>query len=404
MSRLRRRTVVVLAAALVAALTVSGAQAAGGHRNPPTVPNAGANSAPLRIISIVPSSYVHHGSLVTFGTALGRSLWLKAVESAYPPPGGVAAPQTSVLAVNDSPSLTSANSTDAKVQNYVYNKLKAKNYVALPGRQTIVVLYIPCSGSHRMDSFGCVSHHPRLLADQTSPATGQPESDVFSFGDSMAVVLGQQSGTLDQNTYAASHEFAEAYTDTLGRGQWRYHTADSTKPYVDSVPWVRDTGTIELADMGAGTVWYERDGKSGVQFEYQRILSNTAAAQGGDPDVPAGIEPYYDLSTARNWYHAHGATTVKVPVLAWATRIVHGWKVSASLSLTHGSGCSFSLPAKVKSDGVVAGQKFTLTVKAKGAIKSTPAWCTISLKSTKDFKDFGQDAFHLWDVGVVFDS
>jgi hypothetical protein len=402
----RRRTAVALVPIMAAGfLWIAPASATVSHRNPPLLLNAGTSSKPLRIISIVPNGYAQAANLVRFGGAIGRSLWLQALEAAYPPPNGVVPPLYSVIKVNDSSSLTTHSSTVGAVQDYVYDKLTSLHYASLPDRQTIVVLYIPCKSPHGIDSFGCTSHHPRIDPSRAHAGSGHSESDLFTSGDAMAVAFASSTTeALDSATKTVSHELAEAYTDTNGVGQWRYHTAHANAPYVDSVPWVRKTGTIEMADMGAGTNWVERDARNGMQFLYERILSVSAAVAGGDPDVPAGVEPYYNLSTAHDWRHAHGAKTVKITVTAWATKSVGTWKVSASHNLTGGSGCSFSLPTAVKNNGVHNGETFTLTVKARSAITNPPAWCTIKLTSTKNFHVTGADDYHLWDTGVVFDS
>jgi hypothetical protein len=176
--------------------------------------------------------------------------------------------------------------------------------------------------------------------------SGDGQDDLFVPGDSMAVVLAfnpkaNPNGprpTVDTFTLPASHEVAEAATDTRGGPRFSLSTDDPDHPYVDSgtnaggSPWVRQSGGMELADMSEGALEYEAPPGRSEPFEYERIYSNKASKAGGDPAVPSSPWPYYNVSTDEDWLTAKGGTKVAIPVTAWATADIGDWNVTASIS------------------------------------------------------------------------
>jgi len=309
-----------------------------------------------------------------------------------------------VLLVQNMPDMLTQSRTVASYQDYVYNTAWAAGVRKDRTHQTIYVLFIRCAPPFGMDSFGCVSHHPAIAAGQR--LEHRSESNLFSPGDSMAVVL-KEFGELDNSTTAASHEIAEAYTDTAGVGQWRLHSNDPSDPWMDAPPWVRATGTIELADMVEGTQWFETDPASQTTFCYQRIYS-TSRSNAGDNDyaVPVQINPAYGVSTAlgnasHDWHSFESGSTVSIRVTAWAERAVGAFDVNASISTAGGSLASpCSLPQA--SWAVQDGDTFDLVVDVPPLTDPTQhAWCTIELDAVRLSPPADDDLSHFWMAGVI---
>lgn len=395
------------------------------HRNPPQVPQrdaAGKTCPPahdcldakrLRIVSIVPDNFPFAHDLREFGNAMVGSTWMAKFTDAYDIPGPASA---IVISVDDMPNLNSGPQKDVSdYRDYVFKKARAHGVEKAPHHQTLYLLYIPCDDDHQpragMDGFGCSSHHPGINLD---PGHNPDQDAFFQPGDSMAVILsfnpkpGQPAPTLDRFTGAASHELAEAATDTHGGPRFSLHTDDADHPFLDSgsnaggTPWVRETGTIEVADMSEGTQEFEPRTGSSDLFRYERIYSNKASKTGGDPAVPSSTHPYYNVSTDDDWVKVNEGASVNIPVTAWSAAAIDDWDVEVRVSSWHGqkatppaaAPCSLSK----KHWSVHNGSTFDVAVDTTGHHADT-VWCILKLKSTKSF--FLGDEFHEWFVGVI---
>jgi hypothetical protein len=392
----------VLACAFAALAVCASASAApsfqpAAHRSPPQVPNLGTTPKPLRVVSIVDSSYPNAADLVAFGQALPVSTWLAQVSAAWQIPGtAVAVP---VITVDDLPSLVTASHSVGVYQDYVFRKARQAGVQQDPAHQTTYVLYIPCANHHSMDSFGCTSHHPHFNPSRPKPNGNGTQAVLFSPGDSLAVVLGAQNKPLDANTGVATHELAEAATDTHGVGQWKLHSNSANTPYVDASPWVRSSGTIEVADMAEGTAWYEASPSEKV-FRYQRIYSNAASAAGGDPDVPASPNPYYGVSTSKDWYSVAGNKKhANMDVTAWSAKKIDKWSLEAKVVrwLDQSSGAASPCTLAKTSWSVSNGKNVNVMVDI-GSV-SGKSWCTVELTSSKPVAK--GDTRHTWWAGLI---
>ena len=259
--------------------------------------------------------------------------------------------------------------------------------------------------SARHDPFGCTSHHPGL--DSTRHAAGgHAESDLFTAGDSMAVVLNDAS-SFDGHTTAAGHELAEAYTNTKGVGNWRLHSLHPDDPWEDAPPWVRDTGTIEVADLAEGTAWFEIDPVTHKTFKYQRIYSTYRATHGfDDVAVPSQSQPLYNVSTAaggwpNDWHVYTWPATISIPVTAWAEGSIGSFPVTASVA-TEGGDFAHPCTLTRKTWNVHDGSVFQLRV-TTADVPHFPqrAWCTIKLESARPSPSAHDDRSHIWMVGIL---
>jgi hypothetical protein len=381
------------------------AHATTAHRNPPPVPNVGGFSKPLRIVGLIPSDYANASEIADFLRAAPTSQWFAAVQAAYPTRGQAPVNFTAkVLLVDNMPDMLTQSRTVASYQDYVYSTVLAQGVGKDSSHQTIYVLFIRCAPPHGMDSFGCVSHHPAIAPGQ--PLGNAPESNLFSQGDSMAVVL-QELSQLDAASTVASHEVAEAYTDTLGVGQWRLHSSYPGDPWMDAPPWVRAIGTIELADMAQGTRWFETDPASHQTFCYQRIYC-TGCSSAGDDDyaTPAQSNPVYGVSTAlgnapHDWHSFDSGATVSIRVTAWAEAGVGSFSVSAMVQTAGGA---LAMPCTLPQTTwtVQDGDTFDLVVDVPRITDPQQhVWCTIELDAARPTPPADDDLKHFWMAGVI---
>ncbi|HEV8630291.1 MAG TPA: hypothetical protein VGV61_08240 [Thermoanaerobaculia bacterium] len=229
----------------------------------------------------------------------------------------------------------------------------------------------------------------------------------------MAVVLpvadepGEVGGrdlSLDSHTGAATHEIAEAYTDTKGVGPWRLKSKYPTDPWRDVLPWVRDSGTIELADLAKGSRWFETDPVSGLSFRYTRVYGSFLAVLGfTDVSVPPQTNPVYGVFTPlgnlpNDWHGYTAPTQVSIPVTAWAQDGVGSFTVTASISTSggqHADPCSLPVTSWPVSDG----STFQLLIDVVPV--TDHVWCTIELDSACPSPPPNDDTKHLWMVGVL---
>src|SRR5262249_55967901 len=82
-------------------------------------------------------------------------------------------------------------------------------------------------------------------------------------------------------------------------------------------------GGGENGDLCVGTSIYDST------YKFQRVWSNTAAAAGGDPCVPAIGDAYYSVSAPKDWYSLTGCS-VRIPLTGFSTKRVGDWIVDAS--------------------------------------------------------------------------
>lgn len=424
MRRFRTITFVALLTPGVFLLLPAGPAGALNHRNPPAVPNVGTPSKPLRLVAFIPTTFPNATALADFARALPASQWLHALQTAYPVAAGSPANKatTKVFMVNSplfdlSTPPFPASHTVGDYQDFVFKKMKAAGLGAAPKFQTIYFLFIPCDpASGGMDSTGCISHHPRIAPGRTSPS-GAAESSVFTKGDSFAAVL--KGTSLDGHTTAATHEMSEAYTNTPGVAQFRLQASDPSEPWMDAQPWVKKSGTVEMADLAKGELWFESDPVSTATdpsghktFRYQRVYSTFRSTNGFvDTAVPVSPSPQYgvssDLGNAPNdWNRFVLGQTMSVKMTAWGpSSSSFTFKVTASVDTSGGADSNFcSLPTTTWT--VHNNDTFHLVVNPPTLVlQGTTSWCTIALVSKQvSPPPSGGDESHLWKVGIINDA
>jgi hypothetical protein len=326
--------------------------------------------SPLRLVTVVTTDDPLHDALFAFGDALVQSAWL----ASFAPEYGAEATGTSVHL--DGPPLTGNVSVD-DMRAYV------QALDPSPAGQSIYVLYLP-PGVNAVtgDAVNCGCN-----------ALGGAHGVLDSQRDSLAWVQRCSASDNSSATRIASHEVAEALTDT-GDG---YHIVQPSPPWSDS-PWASaQAGTVENGDLCSGTFLTEG------AWTYQRIWSNRAAAAGGDPCVPPSPAPYFDTSASTGWVEVAPGADATVQLTAWSTAARADWYVYPLIAYPPSGDFSATIATERQQtlDGVVYsavndGDTATLTVTASSDAPSGSYAVVRVYSRSADHVD----GTHFWPVGV----
>lgn len=274
------------------------APAPSNHRLPQLRDHGGVKLTSPRIVTIVAANDALAGDLFGFSDRLPTSQWWRTMQQEYS-----LGPATSVHVVG--PAITGPLTNDQMIA-YIQNVI-ASGGPARDG-QTFYMLYLP-DGSGNAGPFPFQAYH------STFPDGGPDAWGVIS----RVFVFGGGETQLQAMTRVASQLFVEAATDPQYTG-WRLDPPGS--PISSSSPWQSEQlGVIENGDLCEGARWFEGND------EYQRVWSNTAAAAGGDPCVPA--RPGVNLGTLADadWHPITASSTINVPITGWAPAATDNWLV-----------------------------------------------------------------------------
>jgi hypothetical protein len=375
--------------------STDGAFATASHYAFPPLPmasSAGVITIP-RIVTVSPPGDAAASDIAAFGGDVPGSAWFSAWSNEY----GVGTARPSVAITGAAlPEMPAGGYTEATMDSYVGAAITAASAAPTPDGHTLYVLLLP---------IGVFYEH-----DGSCKYDGY-HSTFGGSGDGVAFV--QRCGTppfgvsdLDNLTKIASHEIAEAATDTGGVG-WILQTS-STQPWTGNV-WATADGSFgaEIGDMCGLQTRVVEDA-----YTYQRIYSNAALPADGDPCVPPLPLTYYNTSTAQGWYAGATGTTVAIPVTGWSSGPSDDWYVSGStrVSSQPAPGFSYALssPAERFNDAghyhaMNNGQTQTLNVTIPPAA-AHGSFISIMLLSSKLTSDGayipGEDFGHRWIVGV----
>ncbi|HEY8088306.1 MAG TPA: hypothetical protein VIF09_10690, partial [Polyangiaceae bacterium] len=167
-------------------------------------------------------------------------------------------------------------------------------------------------------------------------------------GHEYAVILPGCSTTpadiMNQYTFVASHELAETATDPAPISGYDF-----------------GFGEGEVADLC--------DGLTGENtYALATIWSNSAAAKGGDPCVPATGLPYVDVDPSPGQVNipATAGASVNVTLTGWSTALVGDWLLEVSVAGQAGGALTATLDPKA-TDLVNNGETVKLTVTTDGS-------------------------------------
>lgn len=398
------------------------------HRKPPDlIFHHGQTQLPLRIIAFAMSTFPNAAKLAELPEAMVHSDWLTHVEEGFGVPTHPAAIAHGFV-VKDMPIFPKHQvSTSNVLDTWVEHEFRLHGIrTSLPSFQTIVIIFQQCTPPQSLDSFGCSSHHPKFLGAGHGPI------------DSYALSLNPQTGSpktmLQHSSSVASHEVAEAISDT--RNGWFLHNADPNHPWLglppplpnagdpeggllaatgNESPFVQDEGSnnTEAADLMNGGRFYQTftpPHGAAIPFAYQRIETDFGNDQRDDPGVPPTPQAYYNVTVKSDWYvlPVHGSKSVTVTGWSTATNPHSAWDVVANVQAWEGSHktqTNFRSPDSCHVSGnthhLTNGAHFKLMVSAVAGQAKHDRWCVIQLKSMLDPVSTTGDMFHHWYVGFI---
>jgi hypothetical protein len=123
----------------------------------------------------------------------------------------------------------------------------------------------------------------------------------------------------------ASHELIEAATNPLPRSAPAYDVPSSTG-LSPALALREAVGEGEVGDACTGSQVELEAG-----FVAQRIWSNSAAAAGADPCLPAAAAPYFSVTSTQAWFAIQPGQAVEIPLTGWSAAPVDDWLVRSYL-------------------------------------------------------------------------
>jgi hypothetical protein len=345
----------------------------------------------VSLVTIVAANDADPTDLFSYSDALVTSAWWSSIAAAY---GSDLAP-TSIHLMG--PAINSDLGASDEVA-YI-EALLADAGTAAPDGTRVYLLYLP-AGISFADTDRCGHHAPY-------PTVGA------SLGDEYAVVQQcsfQNMSTFGYQNITASHLFVEAVTDSTTQG---YRLPLPPTPVWSGDVWLSvEPPTIEVGDLCVDTRLQE-----GAQpYYYQRIWLNAAAADGGDPCIPATGAPYFNVTYPQDWYPASAGDTVSIPFEGWTTSARGNWYVFPHYvngTLTFPAG-TFSAPTDLGKQDVGCGAHYQLNDGVGGSLQiSVPTtaasgdWAVFTLQSNDlaptdagCFPPLDGDANHWRPVGI----
>lgn len=378
--------------------TTSSSGSGGGvpaHRAWPELPKGKDVQHAPRVVVVVPQNEASDASALYTGLAqsVAQSAWYGAWSSDYPELG--AARDGANL---QGPAIAAGTSLDATTgAAYVQKAIAEANDPTLaPDGATTYVVTLPVGAwlAGQENASGVNGHHWALGAQ----------------GDAFALVQRDAQSDPQIVVQVATHEIAESMTDT-GNG-YALSTQSGSEPWKSSV-WAAWEGSdpmaggyIENGDFCEGSIVYENG------LRYQRIYTNRAAKAGGDPCEPALAVPYFNVTTAQDWYAGTPGQDAVIDVAGWATGPVDDFWIGPDVASSRDGSGPWNITFDAPKTGTLSGQPTPqmndglagkLHVKvpdgaAKGSwvIVSLWTWHADANNQTPD----GEDSSHLFAVGV----
>jgi hypothetical protein len=284
----------------------------------PTIPDHGGHTLhPVRIVSVMAEDEPFASELTDLGDAIAAGTWFTSFASEY----GVQGTPTHVV-IKGAHVAAGTSFTQAKMNEYIAATIAAASPSPSPDGRTVYVLYLPPGTMMTVNGVadsGCVR-----LPYHTAYGT---------LGDGMAAMNRCQNAypsLLDKLTTVAAHEIAEAATDSspTANPAWEMWVTQATHPWLSNI-WngVEGGRSAEIGDLCR----YTRVVENGLSV--QRIFSNAAAQNGGDPCVPVLAVPYFNVTpdpATRGWLQVSAGASIDVALTGWSTAPTSDWLVEAA--------------------------------------------------------------------------
>lgn len=339
------------------------------HRPFPVLPRNGpAQLSPARIVMIVGPDEPLQDGLFAYADALATSEWARVAGEPY---GVTLAPEVLHIMGHAHPDRMNFQALRAYVREVI-----AAHPEARPDGHT-VYMFVFQPGTHfgRIDEPICDEEIGAHSVFELAPWTGTA-TDALGFAQRCPSDSGLDE--LAEISETVSHEIIEAATDSNPPNGWvlrpGHDTLEGTEP-----PWALPVwsyfqrGGVENADLCTGTLYREGD------HVFTRNWSPAAAARGGDPCVPALMEPYYSATTETEWVTLPAGVSTQVPVTGWSTGPRADWSVTAVTVRQSERGFAALFPGSARSAMVNNGTTAMLSI----TTPSTPgAWAIVHLVSS----------------------
>jgi hypothetical protein len=349
------------------------------HAPLPIVPNNGGPilAAP-KLVTIVYAGFAESATMSAFGDWIVGSSWVTTVGHDYGV--GPGSHVTHVVLPGPAP----AQVSDLDVQALLESKLGDGTLPSAAGADAGGVAGADAGdGEYLYMIFYPASTQTASFLDGPSTCTQQSatsfiggyhwETESGAYHVPYAVIPTCSSGSLVEGASdleaSASHEFIEAATDPFPESAVAYGLIDPTDP------WVYTAG--EVADLCEGLTTQE------ASFTAQRVWSNSAAAAGTSPCVPASSEPFYDVSPSPSQTQVIAAGAhVTFTLTGFSTSAVAPW------ALTLFPGPSSFTPTTVLGASMINnGQTTTLTLSVPAGTPSN-GYAAIFVTSSRSAADF----------------
>jgi hypothetical protein len=328
----------------VEAVAVTGTFATAAHAPLPAMPQNG-GQAPLSKVNFVTVSFSDtpdDSEIDTFGEWLVTSSYWLTVGKDY----GVGAGTHQHVKLSDS---TPDTVIDQDFQSYVDQKVASG---ALPSAPQSVYTFFLSPATTVTDVADAGGWHNRSAG-----------------GHDYAVILpgcsSDPGAILDQYTFVAGHELAEAATDPSPLSGYDFGFGEGEVADLCDDTSVQDTYTVP-------TIW-----------------SNSAAAKGGDPCVPATGLPYIDVdpTPSRLTIPATAGASVDVTLTGWSTALVGDWLLEVSMQ-GQSAGAFTAALDPTATDLINNGETVKLTVTTDGSAKAG----STAIVEVSSFAPSGADA------------
>jgi hypothetical protein len=285
------------------------------------VPNQGGPVLPhVRLVTVSFSGFEHEADVQAFGSWLPTSDWFTTAGAEYGVGAGVDAGH--VVLAEAAPAFVTLPDVGAFLAARIRNG-------TLPSSTSIesdylYVLYYPATTAVHISATdaGCAAaggfHASYSQAGLYFVFAAIPDNC-----SSIAPGLGLDS--LEFLEMDASHEIMEGSSDpytvatdgtSVAAGPSAWHMADQNDPWWTIGGEIGDACTSHCVHDGGFTV--------------QRIWSNRAAAQGGEPCLPA-VDPHFGVSPMADAPVTVAAgSSAQVPLVGWSSAPLSAWKVAAT--------------------------------------------------------------------------
>ncbi len=249
---------------------------------------------PVRLVTLTPSNQSHETEIERFTDQVFESSWWGTVSTAY----GLDAGAWSTVHLTG-PAMAGTRIDFAEVSTYCLNGLVEAG-IPLDG-QTLAIV---------------------VLSDNAYPAEAAAYHWTLDGTDECATMgfPPDGEGGLGSLAFSMTHEIAEAITDP---GYYSYAFQGSWAPPPFFSLWAPPGIRTEAADLCQDEIFDETFGDGGAL--YATVWSNAAAADGGDPCIPARPAPYYTVRSSQNWVPVMPGKPATLSLDGWSTAPVSNW-------------------------------------------------------------------------------